>query len=492
MNSNYMILLPVLLPVIAGLLIPVIKPLNNRNARNYYVIGIIALTGIFTVFVASLGDIHLSLWKMTDSLEIYFKVDGMGRLFAVLTAAMWLMSAIFSKEYMKHEHDESRYFAFFVSTLGVLVGLCFSGNLITMYVFYEFMTLLTLPLVLHELTKGSIAAGVKYLFYSMTGAFLGLGGFFFLSQYADTLTFTEGGVLNMTKVAGHEGLLLAVVFFMILGFGSKAGMLPLHGWLPTAHPVAPAPASAVLSGNITKMGVLAIIRVVYYIVGADFIRGTWVQYAWMGVALATVFMGSMLAYKEQILKKRLAYSTVSQVSYVLFGLSLLNVTGMTGALLHVVFHSVVKNALFLTAGAIIYKTGKTKVSELTGIGKEMPVMMWCFTLVSVTLVGIPPTSAFISKWYLGLGSLETGISVFSWLGPVVLLVSALLTAGYLITISIKGFFPGADYDYSSLTKQEPKAVMVVPVVILTVVAVVCGMFPNSLISFMSSLAGTIL
>ena len=492
MNGNFMILMPVLLPIIAGLLIPVIKPLRNRNIRNFYVIGVTGLTGILTVIVASLGDVTLSLWKMTDSLEVFFKVDGMGRLFAILTATMWLLSAIFSHEYMKHEHDEGRYFTFFVSALGVLIGVCFSGNLITMYVFYEFMTLLTLPLVLHELTKESIAAGMKYLFYSMCGAFLGLGGFFFLNHYADTLVFTEGGVLNMTKVAGHEGLLLAVVFVMILGFGSKAGMLPLHGWLPTAHPVAPAPASAVLSGNITKMGVLAIIRVVYYIVGADFIRGTWVQYAWMGVALATVFMGSMLAYKERILKKRLAYSTVSQVSYILFGLSLLNVTGMTGALLHVIFHSVVKNALFLTAGAIIYKTGKTKVSELTGIGKEMPVMMWCFTLVSITLVGIPPTSAFISKWYLGIGSLETGISVLSWLGPVVLLVSALLTAGYLITISIKGFFPGADYDYSSLTKQEPKAVMVVPVVILTVVAVVCGMFPNSLISFMSSLAGTIL
>jgi multicomponent Na+:H+ antiporter subunit D len=286
-------------------------------------------------------------------------------------------------------------------------------------------------------------------------------------------------------------MVLIVLMLMIVGFGTKAGMFPMHGWLPTAHPVAPAPASAVLSGIITKAGVLAIIRVIFYTAGADFLRGTWVQYTWMTLTLITVFMGSMMAYKEQVLKKRLAYSTVSQVSYILFGLSLLNVSGMMGALSHFVFHSVVKNCLFLAAGAIIYKTGHTRVEELKGIGKEMPVTMWCFTLVSITLVGIPPTSGFVSKWYLAEGSLTAGTGIFAWLGPVVLLLSALLTAGYLLPISIQGFFPGQSFDYEGLQKKEPNLLMTVPMVLYTVAAVLFGMFPGPFMNFLQNIAAGI-
>ena len=186
------------------------------------------------------------------------------------------------------------------------------------------MTLTSLPLVLHERSREAVRAGLKYLFYSVAGAFLALFGIFFLAGVSTSLTFTPGGVLSDGALAGKEGLLLVSAFCMVVGFGTKAGMFPLHGWLPTAHPVAPASASAVLSGLITKAGVLAIIRVVYYIIGPDRRRGTWVQDAWICLTLLTVFMGSMLAYKEPVMKKRLAYSTVSQVSYVLFGLSLLN------------------------------------------------------------------------------------------------------------------------------------------------------------------------
>ena len=305
-------------------------------------------------------------------------------------------------------------------------------------------------------------------------------------------TFTPGGVLNMEMVQGHETLLLVVTFLMLIGFGVKAGMFPLHGWLPTAHPVAPAPASAVLSGIIVKAGVLATIRVVYYLIGAKFLTDTWVQYTWMILTLLTVFMGSMLAYREPVMKKRLAYSTVSQISYILFGLSLLNPVAMTGALLHVIFHALVKTTLFLVAGAIIFTTGKTRVEDYRGIGKEMPVTMWCYTIASLALIGIPPTSGFISKWYLAVGSLDSKIPVFSWLGPVVLLVSALLTAGYLLPIALKGFFPGSDYDYKNFKKKEPKLTMIIPVVILTVLAVVLGVIPNGLVTYISSIVSQVM
>lgn len=489
--NTYYLLVPVLLPLLAGALLPVLKPCKKRNIRNGYTAVITILTFMSVIYCAMMGG-ELTLWNLTSDIQIYFHLDGLGRLFAVLTSFMWVCSAFFSFEYMKHEQREEIYFTVFLLALAALLGISFSGNLITMYLFYEFMTLSTFPMVLHTLTRESIEAGKKYLFYSVGGAFLGLSAFFVLYQYCMTLDFIPGGTLDMTLVSGHETIILVVALLAIIGFGSKAGMFPLHGWLPTAHPVAPAPASALLSGNITKMGVLVIIRILYYLIGADFLRGTWVQYTFIGLSLLTVLMGSMMAYKEEILKKRLAYSTVSQVSYVLFGVSLMDPVAMTGALMHVVFHSCVKNVLFLSAGAIIYKTGKKKVSELVGIGKEMPVTMWCFTLVSLTLIGIPPTSAFLSKWYLAIGSLNTDIPVVSWLGPVILLISALLTAGYLITITMKGFFPGADYDYTKLQKREPNLFMLIPLVVLTMGAVLLGMFPNSLINYVETIVSTIL
>lgn len=493
MRQNFMLLLPVLLPIVAGILVLSIKSIwGNRKLMLGISLAILLADLAVCTAIALQPDSGLSLWQLTDTITIAFHVDNVSRLFSLLTCFVWLMAGLFSVEYMKHEEDEFRFFGFYLIVLGVLIGLDYSANLITFYVFYELMTLTSLPLVLHELTKEAVMAGLKYLYYSIAGAFLALFGIFVVAHYAPTLTFTPGGVLDLAALAGHEGLLLVVAFCMIMGFGTKAGMFPMHGWLPTAHPVAPAPASAVLSGLITKAGILGIVRMIFYMIGPDLIRGTWVQTVWMVLALLTVFMGSMLAYKEPVMKKRLAYSTVSQVSYMMFGLSLLTPPGMVGALSHVVFHSLVKNTLFLGAGAIIYKTGLKKVSELRGIGKQMPVTIWCFTLVSLALVGIPPTSGFVSKWYLATGALAADVGAFSWVGPAVLLVSALLTAGYLLPVTIHGFFPGADYDYASVKKLEPSLWMLVPMLIMTAGAVVLGMFPAALIHFIETIATAVM
>jgi multicomponent Na+:H+ antiporter subunit D len=212
----------------------------------------------------------------------------------------------------------------------------------------------------------------------------------------------------------------------------------------------------------------------------------------MTLSLITVFMGSMLAYREKVMKKRLAYSTVSQASYILFGLSLLQPQAMTGALLHVVFHAVIKSCLFLSAGAIIYKTHKTNVQDLRGIGKEMPVTIWCYTFASAALIGIPPASGFISKWYLAAGALNSGIPYYSWIGPVVLLVSALLTAGYLLPITVNGFLPGADFDYAKLQKKEPNLTMVLPLLMLAAAAVLLGLLPGGLTEYIGSVVTQIL
>ncbi len=486
--ENNTLLLPILLPF-AGALTLRAKRLKNDGSRGFFVTAILACELILASVCAVCVKDSLHIVTLAPDLELMLDPDGLGKLFSLLVAFMWLMSGLFSREYMAHEENRVRYDAFLLMSEGVLTLLCFAGNYLTMYLGFELMTLLSTPLALHTQTDAARRGGLKYLFYSVFGACLGLLGFFTVYTFGSSTVFTPGGVLDGAKCAGHETFLLMAALLTVLGFGAKAGMFPLHAWLPAAHPEAPAGASALLSGVITKAGVLSVIRVVYYQFGPELIRGTWAQYVLLTLTLITVFLGSMLAYKEKIFKKRLAYSTVSQVSYILYGLALLEPTAFTGAVLHVVVHSAIKNALFFTAGAVILKTGKHDVRELRGIGKEIPVTMWCFTLCALGLVGIPPLGGFVSKWYLAQGSLASGIPVFSWLGPAVLLVSALLTAGYLFPITVSAFLPGADFDYGSVEKREPTPWITAPLILLTALTFAAGLFPGLVTSLASAIAG---
>lgn len=436
------------------------------------------------------GEAELTLFYFMDHIPIYFHVDALGRLFVTVTSVIWLAVGMYALLYMQHEGGEGRFFCFYLIVYVVLFALELSGNLVTLYFFYELMTLTSMPLVLHNGSKEAVMAALKYLFYSMCGAYCALFGIYFLYQNCDTLTFQAGGTLNMTLASQNRGVLLAAVFLMLIGFGAKAGMFPLHSWLPAAHPVAPAPASAVLSSIIVKGGVLAVIRTVYYIVGPDFIRGTWVQSAWILLTLLTVFMGSMLAYREKVFKKRLAYSTVSQVSYILFGLALLTPTAVTGALLHVVFHACIKCALFLTAGIFIFRTGKTRVDEYAGIGKQMQITLWCYTFSSLALVGIPPFSGFVSKWYLAQGALASDTGIFRILGIAVLLISALLTAGYLLPVTLQGFLPGREN--TADRKKEKIDRMNAALLVLAVLTVLFGILPGPLMRYADQIAAACL
>lgn len=488
MNQNYILILAVIFPILCGLVTFGLKKTKLTRNQKLIFVFIALLVELAIVIFAVSAERSLLLWELNSQIDISLQTDKLSVIFASLIVGIWLFVGIFSFSYMSHSSNEDRYFGFYLIVEGTLIALAFAGNIVTFYIFFELMTLTSLPLVLHDLTHEAIMAGLKYLFYSVAGAFSALFGVFMLARYGALGNFTAGGILDASLYSGHEGLVLVSAFCMIIGFGVKAGMFPMHAWLPTAHPVAPASASAVLSGVITKMGILGMIRSIFYCVGPDTIRGTWVQMVWIILALITVFMGSMMAYREKVMKKRFAYSTVSQVSYMIFGLAIMNETAFTGAVSHVIFHSLIKNTLFLVAGAIIFKTGKTKVSELRGIGKEMPITIWCYTIVSLALIGIPPTSGFVSKWFLATGSLQSGIAVFSWLGPVILLVSALLTAGYLLPITINGFFPGKDYDYALLKSKEPSWLMVLPIMVLTVLALLFGMFPGYLTQPLTEIA----
>lgn len=494
-----MIFASLLIPLVIGVVI-LMKPFG-RSVQAEKTTASLAIAGLVATLAASAiaivrfargTELSCTLWSLTDRLSITFSLDKLGAFFLAFIPLVWLLAGIFSTEYLHHEQNKTRFWGFYLLTLSALQGLSFAGNLVTMYLFFEMMTLVSMPLVLHTQSHEAIMAGVKYLAYSMAGAYMALFGIFVMYHMGTELSFTPGGVIDASAIAQHPVMFYLAVFFLIVGFGVKAGMFPMHAWLPTAHPVAPAPASAVLSAIIVKGGVLALIRSVYYIAGAEHIAGTWVQYAWIGLAMFTVFMGSMLAYNEKAIKKRFAYSSVSQASYIMLGLAILNPTALTGALLHVLFHAFIKTALFLTAGAIIYKTGCTRVDELRGIGKAMPVTIWCYTLASLALIGIPPASGFISKWYLATGLLGSDMHVISWLGPVVLLVSALLTAGYLLPITMQGFLPGADFAYKKLQKKEPSWRMTVPLLILAFGALFTGIFPAGMIRFLSGIAQSLL
>lgn len=494
---DWLILLPIFLPSLAGIVLLASSFYEHikygqtdekkRKSVHLFSGAVLAVSAAAALWIAWRGTGSVTLFYLMEDIPVFFQVDALGSVFASFMSIVWVLVAVYSFVYMEHEGNEKRFFGVYLLVYGVLIALDFAGNLVTLYLFYELMTLTSMPMVLHNGSKASIMAALKYLFYSMCGAYLGLFGIFFLYKYCGTLSFVAGGSLNLALAAGNEGILLIAVFAMLIGFGAKAGMFPLHAWLPAAHPVAPSPASAVLSGIIVKAGVLAVIRVVYYTVGADFLRGTWVQAVWMALTLLTVFMGSLLAFREPVFKKRLAYSTVSQISYILFGLSLLTPVAVTGALLHTVFHAFIKCALFLTAGIFIFQCGKSRVEELEGIGKRMPGTLWCYTFASLALIGIPPASGFISKWYLAQGALKAGVGIFGWLGPVVLLISALLTAGYLLPVTMKGFFPGHG-EAVSAEKQEAKPGMLLPLAVLAAAAVLLGVFPNPLIQYVSRIA----
>ena len=478
----------ILFPMIAGAIVSAGK--NSLDEKRPSYIAVMLITDFLAVTAMLAGERFIPV-SFTENVPMLFVPDGLGRY--ILTAGLILYTAVcfYAFEYMKMEEKPEMFFTFFFISLGALVAVCLSGNLVTMYLSFELMTLTTVPLVLQEMSEDAVSAGLKYLFYSVAGALMGLLAVFFVYHFAGSAdtSFVYGGFLTPDSIAGHEKLFLGVMMAGIIGFGTKAGLYPMHGWLPTAHPIAPAPSSALLSGIVAKAGVLAIIRLVYFSAGADLLRGTWVQYTWMSLAMLTIFMGSMMAFREKILKKRLAYSSISQISYILLGLSFLSSDGLNGGLLHLMGHAAAKGCLFLVAGIFIYKLGVRRVTDLRGVGRRMPVTLWCFTIVSLSLIGIPPLAGFLSKWVIASAAIGSGVGIFRILAPAVLLVSALLTAGYLLPVTVNGFFPGhaegaEEHAEEEFENAEPSSLMTIPLICLSCVTLIVGIWGMKIIALL--------
>lgn len=498
MTGNYFLLGPILLPVVIGIFFMFVYKENTNpltKSQKNTIMRVSLLTAIINIlvllFAMSKGG-SLKLLQITEFLSVEFYIDSVGLIFILLVSVIWILAVMYAIEYMSHEIKIKRFFSFFIITLGAMLGIGMSANLFTFYMFYEFMTLMTYPLVINEMSDRAKSAGNMYLAYSLIGASLTLIALFVVTSLGVSADFVEGGALLSVLTDENRSMLLIIYFIAIIGYGAKAGLYPMHAWLPKAHPVAPAPASGVLSGLITKAGVLGVIRLTYYVFGSELIFNSWAHTTLLILTLITIFLGSMLAFKAKELKVRLAYSSISQVSYVLFGILLLNPTAFVGGILQILSHSMIKNLLFFAVGAIMHETGKTNVDQIRGEGKSMPIIMWTFTIGSLSLIGIPPLSGFVSKLYLAMGSLQLSSNLFGIFGIIVLILSSLLTAGYLLPIVIKAFFPGNDFDYQSLEKYPSKLFFNIPVVILSLGIVILGVYPEPIINYITSITQNIM
>lgn len=425
----------------------------------------------FVPGVLSGTEYQTHLVQLTPRIWMYLHVDALGALFGLTASVLWLIALVYSFGYMEGEHRLGRYYAFFMLALSWTMGVAYAGNLLTFLIFYELFSLLTYPLIVHEETPEAMAAGTKYIIYILIGGSLVLLAIVFTFFLAGDQTLAaQGGLLALSM---GKGKLVAVFWCFVAGFGVKAALVPLHGWVPDAHPAAPAPFSAVLSGVMVAAGSFGIMRVVFNVFGVALLRDLdvmrWLTY----FAAFTVVFAALLAVSQDNLKRRLAYSTISQMGYVALGIGLLGEEAATGAIVHIANHAFMKGALFLCAGLLIKRAGIRNVSDLSGIAQKMPVTTAAFAIATLAMIGTPPLAGFTSKWFLGLGMLDVGQPWYL----AVLLGGALLAAVYLLPIVYAAYFRPPSAAVMALPERvggEAPASMLVPLIAAVVLVVVLG------------------
>lgn len=483
-----MIILVILIPFIAGILVPVI-PFGKRWQKELFLEAAVVLNSILVWYLLlHHSDSTFLLAHFTGNLNISFRVDGVSMVFAGLVSALWPFATLYAFEYMTKEKNENVFFLFYTLTYGVTLGIALAANLLTMYFFYELLTLVTVPLVMHTLTREAVLASRKYLYYSLGGAAFAFLGLIMVIVYGTTTDFIMGGVLDPAKIDGKTDVLLLIYVMAFLGFGVKAAVCPFNSWLPQAG-VAPTPVTALLHAvAVVKSGAFAIIRLTYFSFGTDFLKGTWAQDVVMAIVMFTIVYGCSRAVKETHIKRRLAYSTISNLSYILFGAVIMTPLGLAGALTHLVFHAVMKISSFFCAGAVMHQTDRHYVHELDGLGYKMPCVFGIFTISALALMGVPGLAGFISKWNLAQAAVESE-NPLAWGGIACLLVSALLTAIYMLTIVVRAFFPGKDFDDTTVEgANDPNWQMLVPLFVFTLFIIFFGVYSQPIVDFFRNVA----
>lgn len=354
-----------------------------------------------------------------------------------------------------------------------------------MKLFYILVSVSVIPLIAHRRTELAVRASIEYTVYVLLGIVLVQISDGYMRKFVTVQEFIPGGSLAAGDLAGHKGLFLVMVFLVLLGYGVKACLFPFHGWNRMVSDAAPVAVTSAISGILTKGSILVMIRILGNVIGTDVLKQTWVQYAWMVLALVSIFIGAVLAFRTQELAERMSYSTIGQVGCIVFGVVLMDTKAFMGALVLMTAHTMAILALFFAAGSIEFQTGYTRVGQLRGIGRQIPQMMLCFALASCVLMGIPPTLGFVGDWNVYLGAAQTGIPYLAGVGSFVFVCGELLAAGYLLEIILKGFFPGAAYDYVHENVCHPSVLTRFPAYLLTALTYLLGFYPVPLLELIS-------
>lgn len=488
----------ILLPFAGGGLLQLIK-FKEKRSKQCFIFAYVLANTLLTYILLAQGptDIIRIINFAGAKLNFSLKIDGMGIVFGGLVATLWPLATLYSFPYMEHEHNgrvhENIFYLFYTATYGVTLGIAMSGNMLTMYCFYELLTLVTVPLVMNTLTHEAVLASRKYFYYSLGGAAFAFIGLIFLIVYGDSLSFIFGGVLTPDAMRDKKDLLLFIYVLAFMGFGVKAAVCPFNSWLPQAG-VAPTPVTALLHAvAVVKSGAFAIMRLTYYSFGVDFLRGTWAQYLLLCIVIFTIVYGCSMAVKETHIKRRLAFSTISNLSYILFGVLIMTPLGLVGALCHMVFHGVMKICSFFCAGAMITQAHANFVHEIDGMARKMPKIFGIYTVSAFALMGVPGLCGFVSKWHLAKAAFESG-SPLAVVGVGGLLISALLTAIYMLSIVIRAYFPGDQFDYGKLHDDihDPDWRMLLPLFLFVGAMFVIGVHSAPLVDFFTSVAGGML
>ena len=468
---------PLLAVLVSLMVTPILASSRAPNVREAWTF---AAAGVKFLIVLSMlptilkgTEIVYTVAEFLPGAAIQFRVDSLGMLFALVSSSLWIVTSAYSIGYMRgeNEHSQTRYFCFFAFALSATIGVAFSANLLTMYLFYEMLSLATYPLVTHHQDEEARRSGRKYLLYIM-GTSIGfvLPAMLICYDLSGTLEFSRQGFLAGT---GSKALMALLLVLLVFGF-AKAAIMPFHSWLPAAM-VAPTPVSALLHAvAVVKVGVFSVVRVVTGVFGTDLLLSLNLNWILLVAASATILIGSLIALSQDNLKRLLAFSTIAQLSYIVLGVGLLSPKGMTGGMLHIAMHAFGKITLFFCAGAIFVATGRKNISEMIGIGRRMPVTMAAFFIAALSITGLPPGGGFWSKWYLLLGSLEAGKGAI----VVVLLLSSLLNAAYFMPIVYKAFFCKPEEALFENKVKEAPAFCVVPLVITAIISIALLFYPQ--------------
>jgi multicomponent Na+:H+ antiporter subunit D len=472
-------ILPLLILVsslVPGILILLLREEQIALRTSLNLFGALAKVGLIAwVFAGYLrGEEYNFTFNLALDLTFTLRVDQLGLLFATLSSVLWLVTTVYAIGYLEGGEHRRRFFAFFSLCVTASTGIALSGNVITFFVFYEFLTLSTYPLVVHRGTDKAVKAGRTYLWYTIGGGtvlFLGVVGLFVL---AGPVYFGQTDIIA-GLVEENRTLLTVLFFLMLAGLGVKAAIFPLHGWLPVSM-VAPAPVSALLHAvAVVKAGAFGIVRLVYDVYGIETSGQMGVLTPLAVLAAFTIIYGSVRALYQDDFKKRLAYSTVSQLSYIALGVAITGVLSTTGAVVHLVHQGIMKITMFFAAGNIAETYGYHKISQLNGIGRRMPLTMGAFTIAVFGMIGLPPVAGFVSKWYLGLGAVQAG----SYWVILVLLASSALNAAYFLPIVYRAWFCEPEQAFVRPQRSgllETQASLLLPVVVTGMLSLAAGVF----------------